>query len=90
MILNGNAVNIAATGPGNNLRYYWTVNGTTTWHPEKVAGGGSTFSAPSMILNGNAVNLTAAGAKARLKYYWAVNGSTTWHPEQVAGPGSVG
>ena len=88
MILNNNAVNIVVQGPNHSLRYYWAINGTTTWHAETVAGAGSTYSAPSMILNNNAVNITAVGAKNRLKYYWAINGTTTWHPETVAGKGS--
>ncbi len=41
MILNNNAVNITAVGTQDRLRYYWAINGTTTWHPETVAGKGS-------------------------------------------------
>ena len=40
VILNGNAVNIAAMGPDHRLKYYWAVNGSTTWHAETVAGAG--------------------------------------------------
>jgi len=65
------------------------VNGTATWHPETVAGVGSTLSAPSMTVNGNSVNISAVGSQNRLKFYWAVNGTSTWHPETVAGIGSV-
>jgi hypothetical protein len=82
-------VNISAAGPKNRLRFYWAVNGTPTWHPETVAGKGSTFSAPSMTVNGNAVNMSAVGALDSLKFYWAINGTNTWHPETVAGKGSV-
>ena len=76
-------------GDGAQAAVLLGVNGTTTWHPETVAGKGSTFSVPSMFLNNNAANITAVGAQDRLKYYWAVNGTTTWHPETVAGKGSV-
>jgi hypothetical protein len=89
MTANHNSVNIAAMGPNHRLKFYWAVNGSTTWHPETVAGAGTTFSAPSMTVNGNSVNIAAVGSKDRLKFYWAVNGSATWHPEQVAPPGSV-
>jgi hypothetical protein len=89
MTVNGNSVNIAAAGSLARLKFYWAVNGTSTWHPETVAGPGSTFSAPSMTVNGNRVNISTVGAANRLKFYWAVNGTPTWHPETVAGPGSV-
>jgi hypothetical protein len=89
MTANHGSVNIAVPGPNHSLRFYWAVNGTTTWHAETVAGPGSTFSAPSMTVNGNSVNIAAAGSLARLKFYWAVNGTSTWHPETVAGPGST-
>lgn len=90
MIRDGNSATIVVQGPHHSLKFYWAVNGTTTWHSETVAGAGSAFSAPSMILNGNAASITSAGAKGRLKYYWAINGTTAWHAEQVAPPGSVG
>jgi hypothetical protein len=89
MTVNGNSVNISAMGPKDRLRFYWAVNGTATWHPETVAGVGSTFSAPSMTVNHNSVNISAVGPRNRLKFYWAVNGTPTWHPETVAGVGSV-
>jgi hypothetical protein len=41
MILNNNAANIAVQGPNNSLKCYWAINGTTTWHPQTVAGKGS-------------------------------------------------
>lgn len=41
MTVNGNVVDIAAEGPDNSLLLYWAVSGTTTWHPETVAGSGS-------------------------------------------------
>jgi hypothetical protein len=42
MTANHNFVNIAIQGPRNSLKFYWAVNGTTTWHAETVAGPGST------------------------------------------------
>ena len=89
MTANHGSVNIAIQGPMNSLKFYWAVNGTPTWHPETVAGIGSTFSAPSMTVNGNSVNISAVGPQDRLKFYWAANGTPTWHPETVAGKGSV-
>ena len=89
MNVDGNDVNIAVAGSRNKLRFYWAVNGTSTWHPETIAGAGSTFSAPSMIVNHNSVNISLVGAQDRLKFYWAVNGTPTWHAETVAGKGSV-
>jgi hypothetical protein len=32
-----NDVNIAAAGAKGSLDFYWAVNGSSTWHPEKVA-----------------------------------------------------
>ena len=87
MTVNGNSVNIAAEGPHHSLRFYWAVNGSPTWHAEKVAGAGTTFSAPSMTVNGNSVNIAAEGPNHSLRFYWAVNGSSTWHAEKVAGGG---
>ncbi len=74
MTVNGNSVNIAAMGPGGSLRFYWAPNGTHAWHAEHVAGGGTTFSAPSMVTNGSFVNIAAVGKKNALRFYWAQNG----------------
>jgi hypothetical protein len=89
MTVNHGSVNIAVQGPHHSLRFYWAVNGTSTWHAETVAGAGSTWSAPSMTVNGNSVNISTVGTASQLKFFWAVNGTATWHPETVAGPGSV-
>jgi hypothetical protein len=89
MTANNGSVNIAIQGPSTSLRFYWAVNGTTTWHPETVAGGNSTAAAPSMTVNGNGVNIGTVGTSNHLKFFWAINGTATWHPETVAGPGSV-
>ena len=41
MTVNNGSVNIAVPGPNHSLRFYWAVNGTSTWNPETVAGPGS-------------------------------------------------
>jgi hypothetical protein len=33
---------IAAQGPSGSLRFYWQAIGTKQWHPEVVAGAGTT------------------------------------------------
>ena len=88
MTANIGSVNIAIQGLGHSLRFYWAVNGTTTWHPETVAGH-ATATAPSMAVNDNAVNISTVGTANQLKFFWAINGTATWHPETVAGSGSV-
>jgi hypothetical protein len=40
---------IAAVGQDDNsLMFYWQTIGTAPWHPEQVAGPGTTFSDPSI------------------------------------------
>jgi len=82
---NNGSANIAVQGPHNSLRFYWAVNGTSTWHPDTVAGANTTYSAPAMAVNGNSVNIVAMGPRHRLRFYWAVNGNSTWHTETIAG-----
>jgi hypothetical protein len=77
MTNDGNNVNIAAVGAGNSLRFYWAVNGQRIWHPETIAGGNTTYSAPSMTPDGNDVNIAVEGPNHSLLFYWAVNGSST-------------
>jgi hypothetical protein len=69
---------------GDSLRFFWAVNGTSTWHPETVAGANTTNSAPSITTDGNDVNIASVGAGDSLRFFWAVNGTSTWHPETVA------
>jgi hypothetical protein len=90
MTTDGNNVNIATDGASHRLRFFWAVNGSSTWHPETVAGNNTTYSAPSMITDGNDVNIAAVGAGNSLRFFWAVNGANTWHPETVAPKGSMG
>ena len=90
MLTDGNNVNITGHGANNSLRFFWAVNGSSTWHPETVAGNNTTYSAPSMITDGSDVNIAAVGAGNSLRFFWAVNGTNTWHPETVAPKGSMG
>ena len=38
MTTDGNNVNIAVQGPSHTLDFYWQANGSSTWHPEQIAG----------------------------------------------------
>ncbi len=42
----GDSSLIAASGADGNLMFYWQTIGTAPWHPEQVAGPGTTFSGP--------------------------------------------
>src|SRR6516225_904426 len=53
----GNDTNIAVQGPNHSLHFYWAINGVAGWNPEKVAGAGTTFSAPAMTNNGDTVDI---------------------------------
>ncbi len=83
-------MDITAQGPYDELDFYWTVHGSSTWNPETIGVTGSTYSTPSMDLNGNEVNISAAGSGGSLLYYWKVIGSGGWYSEEVAPAGSVG
>ena len=62
MLTDGNNVNITGHGANNSLRFFWVVNGSSTWHPETIAGRNTTYSAPSMTNDENDVNVTVVGA----------------------------
>src|SRR4029077_6126828 len=53
----GNDTNIAVQGPNHSLHFYWAINGTPGWNPEKITGAGTTYSAPSMTPSGNKVDI---------------------------------
>jgi len=36
LTLNENSVNISAIGTDGYLRFYWQIDGQSTWHPEGV------------------------------------------------------
>jgi len=61
MNVDGNSVNIAVQGPTNSLKFFYAVNGTSTWHAETVAKNNTTYSAPAMVVDGNSVNIAAQG-----------------------------
>ncbi|MGH3186617.1 MAG: hypothetical protein ACRDOL_05010 [Streptosporangiaceae bacterium] len=61
------------------------MNGTTPWHPEVVAGAGTTDSAPAITANDGSVNIVAQGSDIQPEFYWAQNGTATWHPETLPG-----
>ena len=43
MTTDQNSVIISAEGPDHSLMFYYAHNGTSTWHPETVAGPGTTW-----------------------------------------------
>src|SRR5580704_17954120 len=47
IVINGDTVNIAVTGPNRSLSFYWAYTGTGTWHAETVPAPDVT-SAPSI------------------------------------------
>ena len=57
----GSDTNIAVQGPNHSLHFYWATNGVAGWHPEKVAGAGTAYSAPSMTNNANRVDIAVQG-----------------------------
>jgi hypothetical protein len=89
MTVNRNDVILAVQGSRHSLIFYWAFHGTKAWHPETVAGQGTTFSAPSMTVDGNSVNITAMGPDHSLRFYRQVTGTGIWHSETVAGKGTT-
>jgi hypothetical protein len=85
----GNSSVIAAAGPLGSLKFYWQTIGAVPWHPELVAGPGSTFSAPSVAQVGISSVIAAKGPANSLRFYWQFIGTVPWHPELVAGPGTT-
>jgi hypothetical protein len=76
---------IAVDGPANSLDFYGATNGSATWHPETVAGPGTTYSAPAVIGNDGSANVVAEGPNNTLTCYWQENGDNLWNPEPVQG-----
>ena len=85
----GNDTNIAVQGPNHSLHFYWAINGIAGWHPEKVAGAGTTYSAPSMLDSDSEVIIAVQGPNHSLVLYWAANGVAGWNRVQAAGPGTT-
>jgi hypothetical protein len=80
---------VVAEGPRNTLDFYWNSNGSTAWHPQRVAGVGTTYSAPAITGNDGSANVVAAGPGSTLDFYWQQNGTTQWHPETIPGADAV-
>jgi len=85
----GNSSVIAAEGPNQTLDFYWQTIGTGPWHPEEVAGPGSTYSqfagGPSVAQVGNSSVIAADGPNGTLDFYWQTIGTGPWHSELVPG-----
>src|SRR5580693_4082038 len=60
---------IAAEGPGHSLLFYWQTIGGVPWHPELVAGPGTTFSAPKVAQVGTSSVIAAEGPGHSLLFY---------------------
>ncbi len=85
----GHSTVIAVQGPGNSLDFYWQAVGTRPWHPEVVAGPGTTYSPPSVAAVGHSTVIAVQGPGNSLDFYWQAVGTRPWHPEVVAGPGTT-
>jgi hypothetical protein len=80
------ASEIAAAGADGTLWFYWNIDGSPTWNPEKVAGPWMATDSPALMTWGGATQVAAIAADGSLNFYWVNNGTSTWHPEQVAAP----
>jgi hypothetical protein len=90
----GNGTEIAAEGPGNQLDYYWNVDGTPPpWNQSAPAGPGTTYSAPAMVRfsnsSGNGTEIAAEGPGHRLEYYTNIDITPGWPLTTVRGPGTT-
>jgi hypothetical protein len=89
--VNHGSLTIAAVGGTVNqsrLIFYWAASGSSTWHPETVAGGVSNSAGPSITSNVNAANISDINSAGDLEFYWAADGTATWHAEFVPGNGT--
>ncbi len=65
---------IVAEGPGNSLQFYWAMPGGS-WSHVRVAGSGTTYTAPSLFVRaGGEADIAAEGARNTLQYYYATPG----------------
>jgi hypothetical protein len=71
---------IAATDSHGDLYYFWQASGTTTWHKQLVAKGGSglAYKKPSIAWTGHAVAIAAVDASGDLVYFAKTTGATKW------------
>jgi hypothetical protein len=72
---------IAVEGPSHSLRFYSLSHGS--WHRTKLAGAGSTFSAPSLAVGPHGPGVAAQGPGRTLWYYSLKHGH--WHKSKVFG-----
>ena len=61
---------IAAIGPDHSLDVYYQAIGTQPWHPEQVAGIGTTYSPPSVQQIGNLSMIANEGPDHSLVVHW--------------------
>lgn len=82
----GSDVVIAATDSHGDLYYFWQASGSTTWHKQLVAegGSGSAYSKPSIAWTGHAVVIAALNSSGGLVYFALKAGGTTWKHQVVA------
>lgn len=71
---------IAATDSHGDLYYFWQASGTTTWHKQLVAKGGTGigYSKPSIAWTGQAVAIAALDSAGGLYYFAKAPTATTW------------
>ncbi len=91
MVFTDNKAIIAVEGPNHSLDAYWEAIGKATWHKQVVAGGGTTYIAPSITGisppggGTGGVDIVGWGQSNSLDFYYQINGAPAWHAEQVAG-----
>ena len=79
-------IQIAASGPGDSLMFFWAVDGTNTWHPEQVAGPGTMQGGPAMVAGNYTEEIAVTATDGSLRYYWSWDGTPTWYGAQIAPP----
>jgi len=82
IVINGDTVNIAVTGPNRSLSFYWAYTGTGTWHAETVPAPDVT-SAPSITVDGNTFYIAVVEDGGQLWVWTAVIGTGTWKGKQI-------
>jgi hypothetical protein len=80
---------IAATGAGNSLWFYWNNDGSNTWGPDQVAGTYMAWGSPAIVADNSSTEVAATSFDGSLWFYWIINGTSTWHPERATGAGAV-
>lgn len=80
---------LVAQGPNNSLDNYWDLAGQP-WSSRVVAGGSTTFSAPTAVYNQSSgfTQVIAQGPNNSLDNYWS-NADQLWYSGTVAGAGTT-